>query len=398
MPQPVSLALEPVKRIGLAQEADLLRQALTRRPDSRIMRLRYAAYANQSDDFAETISLLGGVADLDADESLLLVQALLARETVADTVRAAAVARQAAAAAPTERVRAQALADLGKAQLRLDDSAAEDTLRLALQLDPLNKDACKRLTALLMARDQPGDVVKLCTALSAHGAAHSRFFAAWILALARVGDVEAARALDGDAVLSCEGHLAVPAGWASLDAFNDAVAAELLGHRALRFERYGTASELTWRIDNPATADAPVVGQLLQLLRDRVAAYIDRVSTIDHPWVKARPAVAMLHSWCVITDSIGYETWHVHQFGWLSGVYYVQIPEAISSGTGMGGCLGLGLPDDVVGADAAARFGFRLVRPRAGMMRFFPSHVYHRTFAHALPERRICLAFDIRPR
>ena len=24
-------------------------------------------------------------------------------------------------------------------------------------------------------------------------------------------------------------------------------------------------------------------------------------------------------SWCVITDSDGFENWHVHQFGWLSG-------------------------------------------------------------------------------
>jgi len=397
MPQAAGLVLEPVKRIGLAQEADLLRQALALRPDSRLMRKRYAAYTNQTDAFAETIALLGDLADPDVDEALLLVQALLASETAAHAARAAEVARRAATQAPTERVRAQALADLGKAQLRLDDPAAGDTLRLALQHDPHNKDACKRLTSLLMAGDRPEEVVSLCAALSEHGVAHSRFFAAWILALARVGDVAAARVLEGDRVLSLEGQLAAPAGWASLEDFNDALAAELLGHPALRFERYGTASELTWRIDNPATADAPVVCQLLAVLRDQVAAHIDRVSSLEHPWVRARPATAMLHSWCVITDSVGYETWHVHQFGWLSGVYYVRVPEAISSGTGPGGCLGLGLPEDIVGDDAAARFGFRLVRPRAGMMRFFPSHVYHRTFAHALPERRICLAFDIRP-
>jgi hypothetical protein len=27
----------------------------------------------------------------------------------------------------------------------------------------------------------------------------------------------------------------------------------------------------------------------------------------------------------------------------------------------------------------------------------FPSHAYHRTFAHESTERRICVAFDVRP-
>ncbi len=321
MPEAASLVLEPVKRIGLAQEADLLRHALTRRPDSRVMRLRYAAYMNQTDAFAETIALLSAVPDLDIDEAILLVQALLASETTGDTVRTAEVARHAGTAAPTERMCAQGLADLGKALLRLEDAAAQETLRLALQHDPHNKDACKRLTSLLMARDRPDQIVELCIALSPHGVAHSRFFAGWILALVRVGDVEAARTLEGDRALSWERQFEAPAGWPTLEAFNQALAAELLGHQALRFGRYETASEHTWRVDNPATSDAPQVSHLLQLLRDQVAAHIDRVATVDHPRVKACPAAAMLRSWCVITDSVGHESWHVHQFGWLSGVY-----------------------------------------------------------------------------
>jgi hypothetical protein len=27
----------------------------------------------------------------------------------------------------------------------------------------------------------------------------------------------------------------------------------------------------------------------------------------------------------------------------------------------------------------------------------FPSHSYHRTFAHGLDQRRVCFAFDVRP-
>jgi uncharacterized protein (TIGR02466 family) len=101
--------------------------------------------------------------------------------------------------------------------------------------------------------------------------------------------------------------------------------------------------------------------------------------------------------WSVITDSDGFEDWHVHQFGWMSGVYYVQIPQPISAGNSEGGCLKFGIPEDLAGAAVAASFGRRLVRPFSGMMLTFPSHSYHRTLAHAVDQKRICIAFDVRP-
>jgi hypothetical protein len=98
-----------------------------------------------------------------------------------------------------------------------------------------------------------------------------------------------------------------------------------------------------------------------------------------------------------MTDAEGFELWHVHQFGWISGVYYVDIPEAVTEGDDKGGCIAFGLPDDMVGEEAAAAFGEILVRPTPGLLMLFPSHTYHRTFAHGADERRICLAFDIQP-
>ena len=41
--------------------------------------------------------------------------------------------------------------------------------------------------------------------------------------------------------------------------------------------------------------------------------------------------------------------------------------------------------------------GETLVRPRPGMLILFPSHAYHRTFAHGTDGSRICMAFDLWP-
>jgi hypothetical protein len=69
----------------------------------------------------------------------------------------------------------------------------------------------------------------------------------------------------------------------------------------------------------------------------------------------------------------------------------------VSHGDGEAGCLAFGLPDELIGKDAADAYGVEIARPTAGLSMLFPSHVYHRTFPHAARENRICLAFDLWP-
>jgi hypothetical protein len=189
-----------------------------------------------------------------------------------------------------------------------------------------------------------------------------------------------------------------PAGWASIEAFNRALAAELAAHPGLRRDRYGSAAQLSWRIESPASPVAPLTTLLAQALAEQMERLIAAHGAHDHPWLEARPQAGVLHSWCAITEDVGYEDWHVHQFGWLSGVYYVSVPTSVACGDDLGGCIAFGLPDELAGQEGAEAFGRQLVRPREGLALFFPSHAYHRTFPHGANERRVCIAFDIWPR
>lgn len=392
-----SIAIEPGKDLTVAEKRKLLELAYASHP-SAAMRGRLAALYLQEDAFDAVIDLFDGVDDFDYGGAMLLVQALLARETAADNLRARDVADRAVELAGEPWDRAAALADRAKAQVRLGQrDGARATLAEALALDAGNKNACKRLAALDLADGDHAAVLAMADDLTARGAAHARLFAARALALAGSGAVDAARAANGFDLLSTAVQLSPPPGWADIDAFNAALAAELLAHPGLRYERYGTASELTWRVDAPATRDAPLVKALMAQIQAALGAHIARIAGADHPWARARPQTAVLHGWCVITDGDGFETWHVHQFGWLSGVYYVQVPDAIASGNSDGGCIAFGLPEDMVGDDAAAAYGSRVIRPRGGMMLAFPSHSYHRTFPHLSGGRRIAFAFDLWP-
>jgi hypothetical protein len=388
---------ETAKRMTAQQEQALLRGAFASNPTSRELRYRLASLHNANDEFEATVELLGGVDGLDCGETLALTRALLAMETAETTRRACETAARAFLLADDDRQRAAALADQGKAQARLGDAAAQGSLEAALQLDPHNKNACKRLAALHLERDEAAAVLTMTAALQALGVGHSRLFAARAVAFARSGDAAAAREVVGLDRFLTRHSIDPPAGWASIEAFNVALAAELAAHPGLRRDRYGSASQQSWRIESPVSHAAPLTTALAAQLAAHVDQLVAAHSGYAHAWLAARPKQGILHSWCAITEGVGFEEWHVHQFGWMSGVYYVSVPEVVTQGEEAGGCIAFGLPEHLAGGAGAEAVGLELVRPHAGMALVFPSHAYHRTFPHGASERRVCIAFDIWP-
>ena len=392
------IVIEPGKLISTSQELAVLRAAYKRQPGSRLLRGRLATAFLLQDAFDDAIDLLADGGALDAEEGAVLIQAHLARETPDDNARVVEIVDRLLPLLKDDAARAQFLADQAKALRRLGESQrARATLDRALRLDPANKDACKRLAALDLDEGELDGGLATLDRLAAGGASHARLHAARALAEARAGRIDAAREVMAFDALHFSGKLDAPAGFDSLGDFNAALAAELLGHPNLRYERYGSASEQTWRIDAPALGDAPMVKLLLDQIARAAERHAAQVAQVDHPWAQRRPDTGMLHCWCVMTDGTGYETWHVHQFGWLSGVYYVQIPPSITAGEDQAGCIAFGLPEEVVGDAAATDYGRHVVRPEEGMLMLFPSHTYHRTWPHGADARRICVAFDIWP-
>lgn len=398
MQSPIAhIELEGEKRLTIGQELNLLRAVHRQAPDDAI-NSKLARLLILDDQFEEAIILLERHTKRGYREEMLLSLAYLSREQAADDVRSQDAANRAFALCENDAQRAIALAGRGKCEKRLGLIAqATATLRQALVLDPHNKDACKRLAAIMLDEGQPQELIAWTDGLLAQGVEHARLFGARVLAFSQAGDIESARAAEGFDRLHQSEQLEPPFGWDTIEAFNAALAIELVNHPAMRYERYGSASELTWRIENPARANTPLYKALITQISHALRKHVSALENSDHIWVAACPKNAFLRNWCVITESTGFENWHVHQFGWLSGVYYVQIPETIANGTNHNGCLAFGLPEELVGAQSSAQFGQHIVRPQPGMLVTFPSHTYHRTYAHGTGEKRICVAFDLRP-
>lgn len=384
------------KALTTSQEVGLLRAAYRKSPSAQ-MRSRLLPLLMLEEAFSEAVDVLTAGEPLDYPGEIALAQAYLAVNMPASDILAHGASERALHLAQDDAQRARALANRGKSEIRMDRfEVARATLMHALNLDPYNLDACKRIAAIELAAGRPRAFLTIADGLVNSGVSHARLFADQSLALTMTGDFVRAKSIFGFDFFHGVERLDAPARWDTIAEFNKALAVELLAHPGMRYERYGSASKSSWRIENPTRSDTPLfnllVGQIIATIERRTMA----IEPTDHPWVNAAPRTAFLRNWCVITESDGFEDWHLHPSGWLSGVYYVRVPNSISQGTTRDGCLAFGIPDNLAGTGAAASFGEHLIRPQEGMLITFPSQCFHRTHPHGTNEKRICVAFDVR--
>lgn len=396
----ISITPERGTLLNSQQETALLREAMRRNPASATLRPQLAKLFFRVDAFDACIALLSDspAGPLSFFEHALLCDALLARNAPGDNGRAAVEADAALKHAINDRQRAAALAL--KARLARRDGAdpvANDLLHTALALQPDHQNAYRMLALHHLGMGQPREVLALADRMAARGVAHSWLHASRTLSLVALGEFDAARAGEMAHRLRAEIMLEPPPGWDTIEAFNAALADEILRSSAIRRDRYGTASRDTDILDSLANGHAPLAAALVEQIARTAERHAATLDLVDHPWVSARPAAGVLTSWGVITQERGFENWHIHPEGWMSGVYYVAVPRAVQEGEDEGGCIAFGISDLVAGEAAAAAYGRDLLRPKPGLLALFPSQTYHRTYPHGQSERRICVAFDIWP-
>jgi Flp pilus assembly protein TadD len=222
------------------------------------------------------------------------------------------------------------------------------------------------------------------------------------VALDELGDRASARRLvDMDRFLRVVEVKSPPPGYDSLKAFNAALTEQLLRDPSLAVPttrdphyngpQFRTTGEL---FEQPNGAMAA----LEALIMREVDAYLATVARRDpsHPYLANPPAQWKAIAQATVLDDLGALAPHVHYSGYISGVYYVQIPEAIGAvAGGQAGWLEVGrLPRRF---HRVGKPEIRAFKPRESVMILFPSYFYHNTvpFQSAVP--RISIAFDATP-
>jgi tetratricopeptide (TPR) repeat protein len=286
------------------------------------------------------------------------------------------------------------------AQLRLGrEREAEAEFRAVLSADPNHRHACRQLCKLLRKSDRAAESLAICEDLQARGASHAQLFHDWGWALALDGDLERARALLPSPARIAELELPPPTGFADITEFNRALADELTGNPCILsdFNTEEEANRGSSRVHSLFAGRNPeLIRTLLATLERVIESWRPARAGGFDPWLDARPAAARLKAWGLIQRGGDYEEWHIHRGGWLSGVYYVEVPSSVADAADGRGSIEYGPPRRLAEAmpDLISR---RRVTPREGHLLLAPSHYPHRTIPTGAAELRISFAFDVVP-
>lgn len=275
----------------------------------------------------------------------------------------------------------------------------------ALALEPGETYVYSNLLAALLELGRPDDALAHAERWVRQAPGDIEAMAFHALLLVETGRMdEAAPLIDFDRLVRTHA-INTPAGFSGLDAFNRALEAHILAHPALATppEDHPTWHHPALRIASGLNrGESGPVALLEDAMHEAVERYFAETGEADgHPFLRHRPKDYEIHAWAAVLDGEGNQHPHIHMDGYLSGCYYVTIPDEISApenGAGGGvvqGGFEVGRPPRElrIGAD----FPTRTVKPHEGLMVLFPAYLYHGTIPFQSGGRRICIAFDVMP-
>lgn len=291
-----------------------------------------------------------------------------------------------------------ALANLGYALAGLGrhDSAA-GALRRALAANPDNARAAADLVNLLHRLGDSAGAMSLGERFLARHPGERLVLATLALLWRDLGrEQEAAAVLDLDGLVFVT-DIPVVEGFADLAEFNATlggliVSAPQLDEPLSKATRGGSQTGELDLAGQPALQAfaglvAAAVDSATPALRRHAGAAHDLARHVDRPWG--------LRAWATLLASGGHQTPHMHPQSWLSGVYYVSVPEEIGAGGDEAGYIEFGAPPERYFTQQPPVT--RRIEPREGRLVLFPSYLYHRTLPFDATSVRISLAFDVVP-
>lgn len=136
------------------------------------------------------------------------------------------------------------------------------------------------------------------------------------------------------------------------------------------------------------------IQSLVEKISNCIQQYIKEIPQTGNPLCLATGNnFTFSGSWSVRLKKEGYHSVHVHPMGWLSAVFYVDLPKRIQeSCENKEGWLKFGEPDLKLEATLPAE---HYVKPQIGKLVIFPSYMWHGTIPLEKEGERTTIAFDI---
>lgn len=310
-----------------------------------------------------------------------------------DLARAERHARQAVALAPHD---AEVVEALGEALLLVDRAGeAFEAYRGAIARG-VRSAAIERQTGIaLLQAGRAGEAAPVLAAALRNAPADQRTIAHLGAALAADGDADGAERLLGLQRNVHAVRLPPPQGFADVASFHAALAQDIRHHSQQRWEPAGLAAHQAYLSGDLLADRTPAILGFEQRLREAIDAFIAACrADPDDVFLGHIPRAYRLHVWATQAAAAGFIGTHIHEESWLSGAYYVELPEAVANADAdRAGWIEFGRP--FRGLPPMPDGMLRTIRPEVGTLLLFPSFLFHRTLPYAGGGERISISFDL---
>lgn len=291
------------------------------------------------------------------------------------------------------------LADLRQQLGEIEAAASlyERGLALADAPDPAR---LSNYAAALLKLGRFDDVLAVTERHAAAGRPSANVSAYAAQALWETGADAAALALSDPDRFAFERRPEPPDGYPTIATFNAALIEAFEAHPTLtdRWDptlRAARGGRVTENIFAAGLPQPPAIQAFRQMIEREVAALAASLpEEAGHPFYGRRPKQPFeIVSWANLMPAQGVQAAHIHNLGWLSGVYYPKLPKALGDAGDHAGWLGFGRPG--YGIEPKRPPKLRFLKPEEGLMVCFPSYVWHWTEPFEGDEERVSVAFDV---
>ena len=144
---------------------------------------------------------------------------------------------------------------------------------------------------------------------------------------------------------------------------------------------------------NLFSLDFPFVKSIKKALEEKIDLYKNKFRDSGQGFIKNWPVNYELQSWIINMKSGGYLEPHNHEYGWITGSFYLQIPkyhdDNVDSGNIAFSYRGPRYPNK------NKNFNLTVKKIETRDICIFPSSLFHHTIPFRSKEERICFVFDL---
>ncbi|MGB8840221.1 MAG: putative 2OG-Fe(II) oxygenase [Aliidongia sp.] len=278
------------------------------------------------------------------------------------------------------------LLDLG----RLDEAAA--TVADALERGPTDIGTLNLATGIALARGQAAEARELAGAVLAVDSTDQRALSHLVLALTELGENAAAETLLDFGRLLRVQEMPLAPGSDDRASFDQAIAESIAARTDLDREPLRRTLVGGARLHDTFLLEPPLAAALRQGFAEAIAGYRAGLTVAaEHPVRRGDPGPCRIESWANLMVAANYESAHIHDGSWLSGVYYPELPAVAADDEPDAGAIEFGGHD--FGTALRKKGAVHRIQPVPGLLVLFPSYFYHRTLPFRAGGRRISVAF-----